>query len=138
MEEYKSVSEFAKIVGLSRQAIYKKLDNELTDFVKVDNGRKVIKMSAVDLFLPVETIEERKPVDRDSFTILQATLDTLTGQLDVKDRQLQEQAEQIKILHQLLDQQQRLQAAQQAIQEQSGKRETFGARLRYLITANRR
>ncbi len=138
MEEYKSVSEFAKIAGLSRQAIYKKLDNELSDFVKVDNGRKVIKASAVALFSSGEGKEERKPVDAVSFTILQTTIDTLTRQLDTKDKQIQEYADQIKILHQLLDQQQRLQAAQQAIQEQSGKRETFGARLRYLITANRR
>lgn len=40
--EYISVKEYAKRVGLTRQAVYQKLDKSLKNFVKVIDGKKMI------------------------------------------------------------------------------------------------
>lgn len=42
-----SISEYAKIKGISKQAVYKRLNNKLKDFVKVEDGKKYISVEAL-------------------------------------------------------------------------------------------
>ena len=51
-KKYLAVSEFAKLAGVSKQAIYQRLNTSLKDFVKVEQGRKVVDSAALSLFSP--------------------------------------------------------------------------------------
>ena len=46
--EYLTISEYSKIMGVSYQATYKKLNGTLKPYVEVVNGRKVLKKSILD------------------------------------------------------------------------------------------
>ena len=56
--EYLTISEYSKIMGVSYQATYKKLNGTLKPYVEVVNGRKVLKKSILnDAFLtPTSTL----------------------------------------------------------------------------------
>jgi uncharacterized protein YcgL (UPF0745 family) len=45
--EYLSVSEFAALEGISKQRVYQRLNNNLKEFVKVVEGKKVISIKAL-------------------------------------------------------------------------------------------
>lgn len=49
-KEFYIVSEFAEIVGISRQAVYKKLNNQFKPFVNVIKGKKYLSHKALELF----------------------------------------------------------------------------------------
>lgn len=109
MNEYKSISELAKEIGVTRQAIYKKIktDNQLSTGLQqftVNQGKltvyslqgqKLIKQA----FLNNTTVNQpvnravnvdSKPVSTNSKLVdsLTAQIETLTKQLTVKDNQL--------------------------------------------------
>ena len=48
--EYISVAEFAKRVGLTPQGVYKQLNNRLATYTKIHNGKKQINTKALELF----------------------------------------------------------------------------------------
>ena len=54
-DEYISIAEFAKRAGITPQAVYKQLnnqvDNRLSTYVKVHNGKKRLHVKALELFL---------------------------------------------------------------------------------------
>lgn len=133
MDDYISISEFAKIAGLSRQTVYLKLDKDLHDFVKIDNGKKKINVKALELFNVKFDMSDSdnftKLTDKDftKFTdkeqkasvptkniidILTHQIDILTCQIDIKDKQLAEKDKQLNQLTELLKVEQ--QSAQQA------------------------
>lgn len=55
-----SISEYAKIKGISKQAVYKRLNNKLKDFVKVEDGKKYISAEA----LTAEELERLTEVEQ--------------------------------------------------------------------------
>lgn len=50
MEQYLSIAEFSKLVGLTPQAIYPRLEKDLREFVKTIKGRKSLDIAALELF----------------------------------------------------------------------------------------
>lgn len=50
-DEYISIAEFAKRAGVSRQAIYKRLDGDLSTFIYNDNGKKTLSIRALSFFV---------------------------------------------------------------------------------------
>lgn len=57
-EEYISIAEFAKKAGVSRQAIYSRLDSDLSTFLVIDNGKKTLNTRALKLFDVKENVKE--------------------------------------------------------------------------------
>lgn len=110
-KEYLSIKEFAERAGVSRQAVYKQLNNQLTPYLKVIDGKKMLDKSGLELF---EKQEDCKPVDNDFVNQLVNQLTTeLTEkgqQLKEKDKQIAEKDKQIAALQKVLDQEQRLHA----------------------------
>ena len=88
--EYLTVAEFADAVGISKQAVYKQLNNQLKGRFKLVGKRKMIEKSATALFLKNE--------DNQNFN-------QLNNQLN---EQLKEKDAQIAQLQKLLDQEQQL------------------------------
>lgn len=48
--ELLTIAEFAEKVGLTKQAIYKRLETDLAQFLIVENGTKKLKAEALELF----------------------------------------------------------------------------------------
>ena len=105
MSEYKSISQLAKEIGVTRQAIYKKIksDNQLStglqQFTVNQNkltvyslqGQKLIKQAFLNNDAVNRTVNvDSKPVSTNSKLVdsLTAQIETLTKQLTVKDEQL--------------------------------------------------
>ena len=129
MAEYVTIAAFAKLAGVSRQAVYSRLDSQdLDKFIQVDNTgkkpKKLVSTEALQLF-KTRTVNQ---VDCKVDTVSDKQLDTMQEQLKEKDKtitslleqvqQLQTQnqslsnslSDQGKELTKLLDQQQQLQA----------------------------
>ena len=66
--EYLTVAEFAERAGVTKQAVYKRLNNQLQKYVIEQNGRKLIKSSALnDLYSDVSQAKSQpveQPIDR--------------------------------------------------------------------------
>ena len=123
----KTIREIADEIGVSKQAVFKKIKRELLSTslqgltstvdgrltVSVD-GEKLIKQA----FSQDTPSTYHQPVDGqvDGMTaVLQATIDTLQGQLEVKDRQIEQQAQTITRLSDALVTAQQTAAAAQAL-----------------------
>ena len=108
-KKYLAVSEFAKLAGVSKQAIYQRLNTSLKDFVKVEQGKKVIDSAALSLFSPDYTYQEDETPAQTDSTIEQELVQLLKAQLEAKDSQiaelqtalLEEQANNKQLLSQL-------------------------------------
>ena len=62
--EYLTVAEFAERAGVTKQAVYKRLNNQLQKYVIEQNGRKLIKSSALnDLYSDVSQAKSQ-PVEQ--------------------------------------------------------------------------
>lgn len=103
------VKEFSKRAGVTPQAVYKQLNNQLKDSLKVENGKKLININALSLFkIKQETIIEQ-PVEQqlnnqlnNQLTIsLQATIDILKAENESLNKQIIEQNNQINSLMEL-------------------------------------
>ena len=91
-----TISEFSKRAGLSRQAIYKKLDNALLPYVVIIDGQKMLKKEGLaDIKKKGQT--EINKVDTTKINMLYSdslldTISLLKEQIRVKDEQLTRQA----------------------------------------------
>lgn len=93
MSEYISIKEFAKLAGVSTQAIYQRINKDLQSYCKEVDGKKTLDIAALELF-KVETIQERlqsdcKAVDKDLQSALTETITALREQLAIKDKQIE-------------------------------------------------
>lgn len=92
MSEYISIKEFAERAGVSRQAVYSRIDRDLSSFVQVDNGKKTLNIKALELF----SVKQDCQVDcsssvntlQDEITL--ELIKTLQTQLAEKDKQIAE------------------------------------------------
>lgn len=110
MDDYISISEFAKKAGVTRQAVCLRLDKDLQSFVKLDNGKKLIQINALGLF---NVKRDKLPnTDFTNFTgtnlteltrdqkapeMPESVLNVLLSQIDTKDKQLEEKDKQLDI-----------------------------------------
>ena len=85
-KKYYTVAEFAKKVGISRQAVYKKTVNELAKYCQVVDGQKVILKAALNLFdtskLTENPLTEASSIDK--------IVSLFASQSAEKDEQLRE------------------------------------------------
>ncbi len=87
-KKYYTVAEFAKIVGVTRQTVYKKMATELTSFCKEINGQKMISYQAFSKFAVNDL--------QDAACKVNVTSDNnLTEIIRIFDKQLSEQYSQI-------------------------------------------
>lgn len=94
-KEYITIKDFATAAGVSQQAIYKQLNNKLKPYLKVVDSKKMLEKSALSLFCREEK----------SNGVEQQLINMLQTELNEKNKQIAE-------LQKLLDQAQRLHAAE--------------------------
>ena len=130
-ERYYSILEFAELVNVSVQSIYKRLkkeDNIIHKYVKIKNGKKVISGEAVEIYnkdeyeyediteqKETEEAEEKENTYNQIIEIYQKQIELLTAEIEIKNRQIEELTAQLKAssdretnYQQLLNQQQQL------------------------------
>ena len=98
MKEYVTIAEYARIKGISRQAVYKQLTSQLTEFVNEVDGKKVLSINAL-------TDSEREQVDREVNKKVDRVeqLESTTSQLiEMLQKELAAKDQQIEELHRLL------------------------------------
>ena len=98
MKEYVTIAEYAAIKGISRQAVYKQLTSQLTEFVNEVDGKKVLSINAL-------TDSEREQVDREVNKKVDRVeqLESTTSQLiEMLQKELAAKDQQIEELHRLL------------------------------------
>lgn len=128
-KEFYTVSEFAEIVGISRQAVYKSLNNGLKEFVNEVDGKKMLNKRALSRY---NSKKNHKKVEQHStqhststqilIETLSQTIQTLTAQLDAREvyivdilDQLKQAQEQNSKLAELLKSEQDLNKANQIL-----------------------
>lgn len=145
--EYISVKEFAEKAGISVQAVYKRLNNRLKQYVKVVDNQKMLDIRALQDIYGIKVKQPIQPKLTTSSTqnstsdtlvdtllmqieILKNELDVKNEQIREKDNQLNEKDNQMAALNarleeslRLLDQQQQLQAMEKKIQVLENKQE---------------
>ena len=90
--EYIGISEFAKRVNVSKQAVYQQLDKKLKPYLIVIDGKKRLNIKAISEVYDKQSEEIDKEVEQEENNQL---IDILTNQLIEKDKQLTEKDKQI-------------------------------------------
>lgn len=160
-DELLTIKEFAELAGVSVQSVYKGLNNRLNPWVELVDNQKMLKIQALTEVYGIEVEQPIQPKlnnpfnqETDIITVLQKTIDTLQGQLEIKDKLIDKmeaelteerqhsrtQADKIAIL---ADQAQKLQLAQISSSEQQlitdgEDKPTFKDRLKYLFKGERK
>ena len=127
----KTIREIADEIGVSKQAVFKKIKREplstsLQGLTSTVDGRLTVSVDGEKLikqaFSAGTPSTNHQPVDGvvdgqvdGIIAVLQATIDTLQGQLEVKDRQIEQQTQTITRLSDALVAAQQTAAAAQAL-----------------------
>ncbi len=115
-KRYVSISEFARMAGVSRQAIYARLDGDLSGFCKIVNRKRLISTAALALFDVKDVVNEGV----NDFTFKEEGIETLKSLAEALKKELDAKNGQIEAQLRLIDQQQRLHGL--AIQEMMDER----------------
>lgn len=109
--ELLSIKEFAKLAGVSQQAIYKAVQNRLNKYVETVNNQKMIDKSALKEIYGVEVEQPNEQKNNQVEQPEQPKTEAETMAISMLIEQLHEKDRQIEKLHQLIDQEQQLNMA---------------------------
>ena len=109
-DEYISIKEFAELAGISVQAVYKRLNNQLNPYVKLVENRKMLKKSAlyevygIEVEQPIQPKHSTNSTKVETVKLLQKTVDLLENELKIKNQQIETlQRENSELSRQLLE-----------------------------------
>jgi len=122
--EYLTIAEFAKRAGVTKQAVYLRLNKDLKKYSRELDGKKCLNIKALELYDidPLEKdasstiidlmghLEKQYELLSHLVDVLEADNAKLHGELDIKNKQLLESNERQRELSIMLDQQQKLNA----------------------------
>ena len=100
-DEYISIAEFARRAGVTTQAVYKQLnnqvDNQLTTYVKIVNGKKRLHINALEIFASksLNQVDNQvdnfsQPVDNQVDNQNSQIIGILREQIERKDAQIEQ------------------------------------------------
>lgn len=119
-----TIKEFAEIVGITQQAVYKQLNNKLNNYVVSVEKKKMLKYQAlfdvygIDGLKTINQVKQpveqqfnqiEQPVENQIQQAMQQTIDILKAQIAEKDKQIAELQKSLADAHKITDQQQQLQ-----------------------------
>lgn len=127
-DEYISIAEFAERAGVSKQAVYKRIDKDCKPWLKVENGKKLINTKALKFFniQPKDTVETAKEMLEE----------TRQGYIDFLKHLVDEKNEQIKSLSKTIENDQELIKREQEIVSQQQKLQAIAEQKRLQIEAH--
>lgn len=108
--DYLTIQQVADELKISRQAVYKKVDNEFKPYLHIVNGKKYLDKRAIGIFDEKEDNQKFTSLLSKSLQLLTEQNETLRAQLEQKDKQIDELNKRLEENQKLLDQQQQLHA----------------------------
>ena len=124
-EKYISVSQYAEIKGISKQAVYKQLNNKLKPFFIMVENRKCLKIEVLNEVEKQKLNQVEQPIEQQLNNQIQPFFQT---QLEEKDKIIQSLLRQVESLQEqngkltdIINNNQYLMAGQQKIYIEQGK-----------------
>ena len=96
--EYITVAEYAKIKGVSSQAVYKQLNNKLKDYVEIVENKKCLKISVLEGIIQPYSTKVEQPIQPVSTEVEQPIQPVWEAQLKEKDKTIDSLLRQIEAL----------------------------------------
>ena len=96
-KKYISVSQYAKIKGITQQAVYKQLKNKLKDFLIVVEGKKCLKIEVLNEVEKESLNEVQQPIQQPFNNSIQPFLQQ---QIEEKDKIIESLLRQVELLQQ--------------------------------------
>lgn len=109
-QQYISISEFAEITGTTRQAVYQRLNKSLQKYVKMVDNKKMLNTKALEDLYSISLDKECKEKCKEVDSQTQQLIDMLQEELNIKNNQIKELNIRLLEAHNLLDQEQKLNA----------------------------
>lgn len=115
-----TVKEFAEIAGVSVQSVYKRLNNQLSTFVKLVDNRKMLEYRAlreiygIDIKPKLNEVEQpiqpfvKPDLMEKTINLLEKQNEQLSKELEIKNKQIEELNNRLAECQTLLNQQQQL------------------------------
>lgn len=101
--KYFSVSQFAEMANVTRQAVYRRIDKDLKEFVVEENGVKKISVNALQLFNSAS--EQKEIISNENVDIMPivSKIDEGLKIVQVVDKTLHNKDKQIESLLKIID-----------------------------------
>lgn len=101
--KYFSVSKFAEMANVTRQAVYRRIDKDLKEFVVEENGVKKISVNALQLFNSAS--EQKEMISNENVDIMPivSKIDEGLKIVQVVDKTLHNKDKQIESLLKIID-----------------------------------
>lgn len=121
--KYFSISKFAEMANVTRQAVYRRIDKDLKEFVVEENGVKKISVNALQLFNSAS--EQKEMISNENVDIVKivSKIDESLKIVQIVDKTLHNKDKQIESLLKIIDD------MQKTIVNLSDKRKPFFKRL---------
>lgn len=98
--EFVTVKRFAELAGVSTQAVYKRINSDLQQFVRIDGTTKTVDTKALRYFGPQdiqEIVNQEQAITRDMFDFLKQQLEVVNKKVFIQDEQIALLLEQLKL-----------------------------------------
>ena len=97
-KQYITVAEYAEIKGISKQAVYKQLNNKLKDYVEIVENKKCLKISVLEGSVQPHSTKVEQPIQPVSTEVEQPIQPVWEAQLKEKDKTIDSLLRQIEAL----------------------------------------
>jgi adenylate kinase family enzyme len=97
-KEYLTIAEYAEIKGISKQAVYKQLNNKLKDYVEIVENKKCLKISVLEESIQPYSTKVEQPIQPVSTEVEQPIQPVWEAQLKEKDKTIDSLLRQIEAL----------------------------------------
>ena len=97
-KQYITVAEYAEIKGISKQAVYKQLNNKLKDYVEIVENKKCLKISVLEENIQPHSTNVEQPIQPVSTEVEQPIQPVWEAQLKEKDKTIDSLLRQIEAL----------------------------------------
>lgn len=97
-KQYITVAEYAEIKGISKQAVYKQLNNKLKDYVEIVESKKRLKISILEENIQPHSTKVEQPIQPISTEVEQPIQPFLEAQIKEKDKTIDSLLRQIEAL----------------------------------------
>ena len=97
-KEYLTVAEYAEIKGISKQAVYKQLNNKLNNYVETVEGKKCLKISILEENIQPSSTKVEQPIQPVSTEVEQPIQPFWEAQIKEKDKTIDSLLRQIEAL----------------------------------------
>ena len=101
--KYFSISKFAEMANVTRQAVYRRIDKDLKEFVVEENGVKKISVNALQLFNSAS--EQKEMISNENVDIVKivSKIDESLKIVQIVDKTLHNKDKQIESLLKIID-----------------------------------